>query len=151
MARKLTDFIIIHCAATKPSMDIDIDTIDSWHRKRGFFSVGYHFVIKLDGTRQIGRSLDEVGGHAKGFNHRSIGICLVGGVTEDDHTVAENNFTKFQWVELEKLIEELLRSFPQAKVIGHNQISQKDCPSFDVQAYLKDKSFKESGSEKPLS
>ena len=145
MARKTTDFIVIHCAATKPSMDIDVDDIDSWHRKRGFFSVGYHFVIKRDGTRQIGRSLDEVGGHAKGFNHRSIGICLVGGVSEDDHTKAENNFTKKQWVELELLLDELLRTFPHAKVIGHNQISQKDCPSFDVQAYLKDKPFKESG------
>ena len=76
MARKKTDFIVIHCAATKPSMDIDINVVDQWHRKRGFFSVGYHFVIKLDGTRQVGRSLDEVGGHAKGFNHKSIGIFL---------------------------------------------------------------------------
>jgi N-acetylmuramoyl-L-alanine amidase len=151
MARKSTDFIVIHCAATKPSMDIDVDDIDSWHRKRGFFSVGYHYVLKRCGTRQTGRSFDEVGGHAKGFNHRSIGICLVGGVSEDDHTVSENNFTKEQWVELELLLDELLRLFPQAKVIGHNQISQKDCPSFDVQAYLKDKSFKESGCEKPLS
>ena len=151
MARKATEFIIIHCAATKPSMDIDVDDIDSWHRKRGFFSVGYHFVIKRDGTRQVGRSLDEVGGHAKGFNHKSLGIVMCGGVSEDDHTKAENNFTKFQWQELELLLDELLRTFPHAKVIGHNQISQKDCPSFDVQAYLKDKSFKESGCEKPLS
>ena len=151
MARNKTDFLILHCAATKPSMDIDIKEIDSWHRKRGFFSCGYHFVITRNGTVQIGRKLDEVGGHAKGFNHRSIGICLVGGVSEDDYTVSENNFTKEQWVELELLLDELLRLFPQAKVIGHNQISQKDCPSFDVQAYLKDKSFKESGCEKPLS
>ena len=151
MARKKTDYIIVHCAATKPSMDIDIKTIDSWHRKRGFFSAGYHYVLTRNGTVQIGRKLDEVGGHAKGFNHRSIGICLVGGVSEDDHTIAENNFTKEQWVELEKLIEELIRTFPSAKVIGHNQVSKKDCPSFDVQTYLKDKSFKESGCEKPLS
>ena len=151
MARKKTDFIILHCAATKPSMDIDIKTIDSWHRKRGFFSVGYHYVITRNGTVQIGRKIDEVGGHAKGFNHRSIGICLVGGVSQDDHTIAENNFTSEQWIELNKLLEELIRTFPSAKVIGHNQVSKKDCPSFDVQTYLKDKSFKESGCEKPLS
>ena len=151
MARKKTDYIVIHCAGTKPSMDIDIDVIDQWHRKRGFFSAGYHYFLKRDGTRETGRSLDEVGAHAKGFNHRSIGICLAGGVSEEDHTVAENNFTKQQWVELELLLEELIRTYPSAKIIGHNQISQKDCPSFDVQAYLKDKSFKESGCEKPLS
>ena len=151
MARKKTAFIVLHCTATKPSMDIDIDTIDQWHRQRGFWSVGYHYVIRRSGERQVGRSIDEVGAHAKGFNHKSIGIAICGGVAEDDHTKADNNFTKEQWVELELLLDELLRLFPHAKIIGHNQISDKDCPSFDVQAYLKDKSFKESGCEKPLS
>ena len=151
MARKQTDFIVIHCSATKPSMNIDADTIDSWHKKRGFSSIGYHFVLKRDGTREIGRHIDEVGAHAKGFNHRSIGICLVGGVTQDDHTIPEDNFTKEQWAELNILLEELIHTFPDVKVIGHNQISHKDCPSFDVQTYLKDKSFKESGCKEPLS
>ena len=151
MARKQTEFLVIHCSATKPSMNIDIDTIDSWHRKRGFFSVGYHFVLKRDGTRETGRSLNEIGAHAKGFNHRSIGCCLIGGVTQDDHTIPEDNFTKEQWAELNILLEELIHTFPDVKVIGHNQISHKDCPSFDVQTYLKDKSFKESGCKEPLS
>ena len=79
--RKKTDLIILHCAATKPSMDIDISTIDEWHRKRGFFSCGYHFVITRSGKLQEGRQLHDIGANAKGFNHRSIGICLVGGVT----------------------------------------------------------------------
>ena len=151
MARKETKFIVIHCSATKPSMNIDADTIDSWHKKRGFSSIGYHFVLKRDGTRETGRSLNEIGAHAKGFNHRSIGCCLIGGVTQDDHTMPENNFTKEQWAELDILLEELIHNFPDVKIIGHNQISHKDCPSFDVQTYLKDKSFKESGCKEPLS
>ena len=147
--RKKTDFIIIHCAATKPSMDIDIATIDAWHRKRGFFSCGYHHVLTRSGKVQEGRNLYDIGANAKGYNNRSIGICLVGGVTQEDHTKAENNFTEQQWVSLEKLLIKLLRTFPSVKIIGHNQISEKDCPSFDVQTYLKDKSFKESGSQDP--
>ena len=147
--RKKTDLIILHCAATKPSMDIDISTIDEWHRKRGFWSCGYHFVITRRGKLQEGRQLHDIGANAKGYNHRSIGICLVGGVTQEDHTVAENNFTEQQWVTLDKLLIKLLHTFPSVKIIGHNQVSDKDCPSFDVQTYLKDKPFSESGSKDP--
>ena len=53
--RKKTDYIFIHCSATKPSMDVDAKEIDRWHRARGFLKIGYHFVIKRDGTKEIGR------------------------------------------------------------------------------------------------
>ena len=95
----------------------------------------------LYGTREIGRGLMEIPAHAKGYNHKSIGVCLVGGVTEDDHTKAENNFTPEQWKELDVLMRELTDMFPKATIIGHNEISNKDCPSFDVQEWLKDKSY----------
>ena len=144
MARKKTDFIIVHCAATKPSMDIDIKTIDSWHRKRGFFSVGYHYVITRNGTVQIGRKLDVVGGHAKGFNHRSIGICLVGGVSQDDHTIAENNFTNEQWVTLKALLLNLTKKYEIKKIIGHYQVDdKKECPSFKVPEYLEENNLQD--------
>ena len=40
--RKKTDYIFIHCSATKPSMDVDAKEIDRWHRARGFLKIGYH-------------------------------------------------------------------------------------------------------------
>ena len=139
MARKQTDFIVIHCSATKPSMNIDADTIDSWHRKRGFFSVGYHFVLKRDGTREIGRHIDEVGAHAKGFNHRSIGICLVGGVTQDDHTIPEDNFTKEQFESSKNKITDIQDRYEITHIIGHRDVDdRKECPSFDVGEWAKD-------------
>ena len=75
--RKKTDYIFIHCSATKPSMDTDAKEIDRWHRARGFLKIGYHFVIKRDGTKEIGRELMESGAHVKSYNHKSIGICLM--------------------------------------------------------------------------
>jgi len=39
------------------------------------------------------------------------------------------------------LMRELIDMFPKATIIGHNEISNKDCPSFDVQEWLKDKSY----------
>lgn len=136
MPRKVTNYIVIHCSATRPSQDIDAKEIDHWHRSRGFLKIGYHFVIKRDGTVETGRDLEAVGAHVKTLNRESIGICMVGGVTEKDHTVPENNFTEDQWVSLYTLVQDMMGEYPMAKVIGHNEVSSKACPSFDVQDWL---------------
>ena len=49
MSRKSTDYFIIHCSATKPSMDIGFEEINRWHRERGWLSCGYHFIIRRNG------------------------------------------------------------------------------------------------------
>jgi N-acetylmuramoyl-L-alanine amidase len=128
--RNVTEHIVIHCAATKPSMDTDADDIDRWHRERGWLKIGYHFVIKRDGTIQSGRDVDEIGAHAKGYNATSVGVCLVGGLSEDNKP--EENFTEDQWNSLSSVIETLTNKYPDAEVIGHNNISDKTCPNFDV-------------------
>lgn len=136
MPRRHTDLIFVHCSCTKPSQDFDIKDIDRWHRERGFLKVGYHFVIKRDGTKQIGRGLMEAGAHVKAYNHRSIGICLIGGSAEIDIKIAEATFTPEQYATLYNLIIDLKKQFPEAKVLGHNEVSAKDCPSFNVQEWL---------------
>ena len=42
--RKIKE-IIIHCSATKEGRNYTVADIDRWHRERGFFCIGYHFVI----------------------------------------------------------------------------------------------------------
>ena len=137
MPRKTTDFIVVHCSATRPSMDIGKKEIDRWHRERGFFKIGYHFVIRRDGTVETGRDLMEAGAHVQGINDRSIGICMVGGVTENDVNTPECNFTMEQFVTLTVLLKQMKAQFPKAKIKGHNEFAKKACPSFDVQAWLK--------------
>ena len=129
--------LVVHCSATKPSADIGVTEIDRWHRQRGFNKVGYHFVIKRDGTIQEGRKLDEVGAHVKGHNSQSVGVCVVGGVSQEDHTVAENNFTAEQVASLRTLLEQLRVIYPGAEVLGHRDFPgvAKECPSFDVKAW----------------
>lgn len=131
--RKITH-IIIHCAATKPSMDIDAAEIDKWHRKRGFFGIGYHYVIRRSGEVENGRPLDQPGAHAQGHNKNSIGICLVGGL--DDSGNPEANYTPAQWDALKKLVDELCQQFPGVHIIGHNEVATKACPCFNVQEWL---------------
>jgi N-acetylmuramoyl-L-alanine amidase len=122
-------------------MDIGLTEVDAWHRHRGFLMVGYHYIIKRDGLLETGRDADAVGARARGFNSTSISVSLVGGVTEKDVAISENNFTDAQWVTLEALIKQLTELYPDAEVLGHRDLPNvsKDCPAFDVEAWWMNK------------
>ena len=133
---KAVNYIVIHCSATKEDQDIGVEEIRRWHRQRGWLDVGYHFVIKRDGERETGRPHDVPGAHARGFNHVSLGICLVGGVESDGKT-PEQNFTPQQYKELENLVRDLKAMHPDAEILGHRDLPNvnKACPSFDVREW----------------
>lgn len=146
--------LVIHCAATPNGRWVDADEIDRWHAARGFkrydawrqkqnpslAHIGYHFVIGTDGSLMTGRHLDEMGAHARGYNERSIGVCMVG----------TDKFTPSQWSTLRQQVMELLLRIPSLSVVGHRDLSvdlngdgviepqewMKTCPGFDVTAWL---------------
>jgi N-acetylmuramoyl-L-alanine amidase len=120
-------------------MDWRLADIRKTHIERGFRDVGYHFVIGRDGKLERGRSMRHPGAHIRGFNQRSIGICMVGGVTEKNHKVAENNFTPAQFRTLRRLLWRLHSLWPEADIQGHRDFPRvtKACPSFDVEAWLR--------------
>jgi len=134
---RLITKVIIHCAATKPSMDIGASEIKKWHLDRGWKDIGYHYVIRRNGDIENGIVVALAGSHTKGHNANSIGICLVGGI--NDKGEPESNFTKAQWATLERLVRVLKVDFPHATVHGHREFAAKACPSFDVQEWLKNK------------
>lgn len=123
------NFIIIHCADTPADMDIGAEEIRRWHvEERGFSDIGYHHVIRRDGTVEPGRDERRIGAHAYGRNEDSIGVCMVGGKPDC-------NFTAAQWSALENLVRELLNRYSSAQVIGHRDVSDKTCPNFDAKAW----------------
>ena len=126
------EYFVVHCSATKPDMDIGAKEIREWHRDRGWKDIGYHFVIRRNGRLELGRSLREMGAHVKGHNDNSWGICLIGGLDEENEPV--NNFNPFQFITLQSLLETLYRLSPKAKVMGHRNFPDvaKECPCFDV-------------------
>lgn len=127
--------IIIHCSATPEGRWHDAKDIDRWHKQRGFASIGYHFVVLLDGTVQPGRPISQPGAHARGYNYDSIGVCYVGGL--DGNMKAKDTRTPAQKAALRKLIAELKTKYPYATVHGHNEFANKDCPCFDVHQWFK--------------
>lgn len=64
--------IIIHHAGAPA----DAETIDRWHRERGWSGIGYHYVIRADGQAEPGRPERVAGAHAKGVNATTLGICM---------------------------------------------------------------------------
>ena len=127
------EFIVIHCAATTEDQDIGAEEIRGWHLQRGWLDIGYHKVIRRDGTVEDGRELTVPGAHARGYNHKSWGICLVGGV-ESDNLTPEANFTHAQWESLERIVRDMKVEAPSAEVVGHCDLPgvQKACPSFNA-------------------
>lgn len=130
--------IILHCSATREGQWIKTETIKRWHTEgRGWSDIGYHFVIHLDGSVDVGRPLDRSGAHTKGYNRTSIGICYIGGVEAtrtNGKYKAKDTRTPEQKSALRGLVWHLLQVYPDATVHGHNEFAAKACPSFDVQA-----------------
>lgn len=130
--------IILHCSDSTFGSAIEID---KWHRERGWDNIGYNFVICngqienntymscMDGTIERGRDIDKSGAHAKGYNNY-IGICLIG----------INSFTDAQFKSLEVLVKELILIYGISldKIIGHNEVSNKTCPNFNVRNWVKE-------------
>lgn len=137
MKRLKTDYIVVHCADTKADMDIGKKEIDQWHKARGWKGIGYHDVIRRDGTLEFGRGKDDVGAHVEGYNTTSVGICLVGGKGEDGEP--ENNFTPEQFKTLERVLDFYKIQHPSAAIVGHRDLNpHKACPCFDVKQWVKE-------------
>ena len=133
--RETTDTVVIHCTQTPPNMDVDVDKVTQWHKERGFDTIGYHYLIKRDGTLQVGRDENVVGAHAVAVNGTSVGIALAGGGTSSMGW--ENNFTPVQFETLKSIILKLKDKYNIEKIIGHYQVDDgKECPSFDVPGWL---------------
>lgn len=144
--RRSTAFVVIHCSATRPTQNIGAREIRQWHRAKGWSDIGYHFVIRRDGTVENGRPINSIGAHVAGHNANSIAICMVGGISDKQPWKAENNFTREQWAALETLALRMWNKYPSAKFRGHRDFSPdlnkdgkissnewiKDCPCFDV-------------------
>lgn len=136
---------VIHCSATKEGVWVDAAEIDKWHRDRGWSMIGYHRVIRLDGSVEQGRPYTRRGAHVRGNNVNTLGYCMIGGL--DAEGKSKNTFTDQQ---MHALMAELVNVRELCKninkVCGHRDFSPdlngdglitpdewiKDCPCFSV-------------------
>lgn len=130
MPRYIND-IIIHCTATPYGRDFSAKQIDQMHRANGWRCIGYHYLIRLDGSIERGRAISQPGAHCYGHNAHSIGIAYVGGL--DDSGQASDSRTPAQKESLLRLTAKLIKMYG-CDVHGHNEYAAKACPCFDVRS-----------------
>jgi N-acetyl-anhydromuramyl-L-alanine amidase AmpD len=114
--------IIVHCSDSDVPAHDNIETIDRWHKQRGWKMVGYHYVITKDGEVHPGRPESAVGAHCKGQNIDSLGICLTG----------RNEFSQEQLDSAERLFNELCSKYDidPENILPHNHFDEsKTCPN----------------------
>lgn len=138
--REETNMIVIHHIG-----DIDRDVsaaeIHDWHQGQGWSGIGYHYVIRKDGTIERGRPRDVVGSHAYGFNNCSIGINIVG-----DFEQSTPNTEQIEAAA--QLLAELCNIYkltPTAEtIVGHRDLMATTCPGqnlYDILQTLRGKAI----------
>lgn len=141
---KSIKYLIVHCSANKTTDLVTLESINHAHKRRGFRCIGYHYLITYDGVLHVGRQEHEQGAHVKGYNGHSLGICMAGGL--DSHGKPHLNYNKNQMTMLVAILKILSNRYPEAKILGHRDLSPdlnndgviskyertKECPCFDV-------------------
>lgn len=142
-------YLVIHCTATPEGRDVSAADIRRMHTSpvsaggRGWKQVGYTDLIHLDGRveRLVNNNEDanvdpwEITNGAKGYNSVSRHIVYAGGC--DRSMRAKDTRTAAQERALREYVLDFHRRFPTVRIIGHNEVAAKACPSFDVQRWLK--------------
>lgn len=148
------EYITIHVSATPEGEDFSVDQIRQWHKNRGWNDIGYHFVIGLDGTIQMGRSLERTGAGVFGHNRNNVQICLIGGLEKRKKNKpvkdlkSKDTRTEKQKKALDLLLMTLVSTDrgKDAVIQGHRDFSpdvngdgiispfefMKDCPCYDA-------------------
>ncbi len=143
-------YLVLHCTATAEGREVTSNEIRAWHTNpvskggRGWKQVGYTDMFHLNGKteRLVQNNEDanvdswEITNGATGYNTISRHVVYVGGVAKDGKTPKDTR-TPAQLRALEAYVKDFHRRFPKVKIVGHNQLAAKACPSFDVRAWLK--------------
>ncbi len=67
--------------------DSSAANINNYHRNtKGWAAIGYHFMIRWDGTVEVCRPLTKQGVHASKVNAQSIAVCMSGNFEEGPPT-----------------------------------------------------------------
>lgn len=87
--RLKTDMVVIHHTGNPTDDDLNAEEINTSHQAQGWTCIGYHYVIRKDGTIEEGRPHWTVGAHAYGDNNHTIGIHVCGNFEIGEPTQAQ--------------------------------------------------------------
>lgn len=133
MQRKATNRIVIHHTGNPDDDDLSAKTLHGSHRAQGWAGIGYHFVIRKDGTVELGRPDWAIGAHAYGFNSESIGVHVCGNFDKVEPTEAQLNA-------LPMLLADICDDYgliaSDSVVMGHRDLMATDCPGSNLYKHM---------------
>jgi len=162
--RDITE-VVVHWSAHFLNQDIGAEEIHGQQKNDGFKGIGYHYVIRKDGTIERGRPINKEGAHAKANGHDkySIGIAFVGGYTVNSNSGLANppygkeSLNDEQMKALKMFFNAFYKVWPGGQAWGHNDTDPQNepDPGFPVPEFVRSKFGKEnvsaSGTDAPLS
>lgn len=137
--------VIVHWSETHTNKNIGSEEINGWHLKADLDGIGYHYVIRRDGSLQRGRPINIVGQHTPGLDDLSIGICFIGGINAPTGTPNAENFlsaqslTRSQMNTFDHFCRAVYKVFPGMVFNGHSDVDttgENIDPGFDVPDYV---------------
>lgn len=146
--------LIMHCLYTPEGREVSADEVLLWHTgpksegHRGWSRPGYRTITHLDGSKSIlwNHTMDgtlegwEITNGAYGYNQRAIHLAYVGGKRNGEYA---DTRTKAQREMDEYDIFSYIDLNPDIKVGGHNQLSKKQCPCYNVPDFCRSIGVKE--------
>lgn len=131
--RDRTDLIVIHHTGNPSDDDLSAEQIHASHQAQGWAGIGYHYVIRKDGTIERGRPESYIGAHAIGHNSNSIGIHVCGNFEVGEPTEARLNT-------LPMLIADICKRYgliaAKNVVVGHRDLDNTACPGKNLYKQL---------------
>ena len=154
--REITE-VVCHWTETPTNKNIGSEEINNLHVDQGLNGIGYHYMIRRDGSIQRGRPVNIEGEHAINHNQRSIAVCSVGGINVPSETInltqyiSSSSLTRSQFNSFDHFCRAFYNVWPGGQIVGHSDIDTlTNDPGFDVRAYVKANFDKDSKFETPI-
>jgi len=157
ISRQVTE-VIVHWTDTYTNKNIGAEEINAIHIDLGLSGIGYHYVIRRDGSLQRGRPVNKQGEHtsANGHDEYSIGLVFVGGINAPSGTAFPGSYrgvsslTLAQMNTFNAFCAAFYARYPGGQILGHNDVDVlEEDPGFDVRDYVDDLFNKKSLFEDP--
>ena len=136
--RQITEMIVIHHAGFPDGdKDSSAEEIHKFHQEvNGWAGIGYHYVIRKDGTIEQGRKPLAVGAHALHHNKNSVGICVAGNFELVKVPSVQMDSLKLLTAWLCQKYK--LNPMQKGVIVGHRDLNDTDCPGKNLYKKLND-------------
>ena len=131
--RQVTDQIVIHHTGNPTDDDLSALEINESHMRQGWSCIGYHYVIRKDGTVEAGRPHWTVGAHAYRHNSHTIGIHVCGNFEEAEPTDEQIESTAML---LANLCTDYGLPIDRDHIVGHRELMATACPGRNLFAQM---------------